>query len=197
MFTKKFVREMYGLGIKFCGKCKKWKAIRLFRNNFNDMTQLHRWCEECEKEYLHVYNLRKKYGENFKKLYFRDKERLFDLKGVKWDSIDEKNITNWMIKNKVAYGKGPPYKKLFSEERDKRRKFDWIVWINGEKYYVEYFGLWDITSTYPPHLKYLKKAKKKIKKMFMHKDNYNFVIIFPIDLQTKKLEEIFSSQGRL
>jgi hypothetical protein len=190
--TRKLVAEKLAEGIKYCGRCKQWKNILGFRMDHQSLESIHRWCELCEKEYLKEYHLRNKYGPNYEQLYREDKIKLFDINGDKWDSEDEVNITNWLIHRGIKFEKGPYYKHVFSNVDNKSKlKFDWKVIIDEKEYLVEYFGLWDSSAVNGRLAKYTKKAKKKIKLMFKSEMFSQFIIIFPNDLKTKKLKNIF------
>ncbi|WP_057763318.1 hypothetical protein [Cytobacillus praedii] len=194
VMTRKLIREKFEKGQSYCGKCNNWKSVYDFRNNFNDLNQLHRWCEECEKKYLKEYYLKNKYGENYEEMYFEEKQFLFDLNGCKWDSEDERDIANWLINNQFDFERGPYYKDVFEGEFSKRR-FDWKLFVNKEIYFVEYFGWWNCYSNSERIIRYTKKAKKKLKKLYKHRHKYNFIVIFPCDLNKKDLSQIFSKKS--
>lgn len=196
VMTRKFIKEKFEMGVSYCGKCGSWKSIYDFRNNYNDLKQLHRWCAECETKYMRIYNLKKSYGVNYEEMYFEENKHLLDSNGVKWDSMDERHITNWLINNQFIFEKGPYYKDVFEGDNSKRR-FDWIVWIEGKACLVEYFGMWDTQSEHEIFVKYSEKAKKKIKKMYLNRDEFNFILIFPSDLNHKRLSDIFSQKNIL
>ncbi|MED4532930.1 hypothetical protein [Metabacillus fastidiosus] len=189
IMTRKLVQEMFSKGLSHCGRCKSWKSIYEFRKNHNDLNQLHRWCEECEKRYLKEYHLKKKYGENYDEIHLEENEELIDLNGVKWRSTDEKYISNWLIINEFEFDQGPSYKEVFNE--NSKRQFDWIVKINGQNYLVEYFGWWGIKSRSRKFVEYNKKAKRKIRKMYKNRHKYNFIIIFPIDWKKRSCMKFF------
>ncbi|MFJ5623395.1 hypothetical protein ACIQD3_11775 [Peribacillus loiseleuriae] len=193
ILTRKLVQEKFETGNSHCGKCDTWKSVYEFRNDHNDLRQLHRWCEECEIKYMREYHLKRKYGDNYEEMYFEKNKHMFDLNGFKWDSIDEKDIANWLINTQFVFEKGPYYKDVFEGDFSKRR-FDWIVWVGDKTYLVEYFGLWNTKSKFGRIEKYVKEAKKKIEKMYRNRDKFNFIIIFPADLKYKKLFDIFSQR---
>ncbi|MBU8729145.1 hypothetical protein KM915_03625 [Cytobacillus oceanisediminis] len=195
VLTKKYRKEMWDEGFARCGKCEEWKSIYLFRNNHNDLNNLHRWCESCEASYLKEYNLKKKYGLNYQEMYIDEFQHLIDLNGNKWDSLEERDITNWLILNKFVFRRGPTYKNIFKEHS--RRRFDWVVEVDMYECFIEYFGLWDTQSSSKLIKNYTQKAKRKIKKLYKNRFEKNFIIIFPSDLNKMSLREIFSKTNIL
>lgn len=193
VFTRKLKEEKFEEGVARCSGCSSYKSIYQFRNNHKDLKQLHRYCIDCEKEYLRIYHLKSTYGENYKEMYLEKNQHLFDLKGQKWDSVIEKDIANWLINNNFIFERGPDYNKVFKDDNSKR-KFDWIVYNCGKTYLIEYFGLWDTTNENERSVKYVNKAKKKIEIMYQNREDFNFIIIFPVDLKNKKLLDIFSKK---
>jgi len=189
--TKKLKEEKFVEGLARCSGCKEWQSVHEFRNNHSDLRQLHRYCEEFEKEYLWNYYLEKRYGPNYLEWYPKLKRHLYDERNVKWGSIDEVMITNWLIKNGYDYKKEPKYKDIFTDD-ESGRLFDWNVNINGEDYLVEYFGLWDYNSSTKYIENYTDNAKKKIEKLYKNRDSYNFIVFFPNEL--KDLEKVFSGR---
>jgi hypothetical protein len=189
--TRKFVSEMFIKGYSYCGgQCKNWKKNEEFRRTYDDIEQLHHYCEECEKEYMWQYNLKNQFGDNFEEIYLEKYKNQFDIKGTKWDSEVEKYIADWLIRKEFNPKKGPFYKDIFKNDESKK-KFDFLIRIGDCDFLVEYFGLWDIKSKSPRHKKYVKKAKKKIKIMVKSDVEYKFLIIFPSDLKYKRWEDIF------
>jgi hypothetical protein len=104
-------------------------------------------------------------------------------------SYSERDITNYFIDNNIIYDKECQYNKFLNNKTDMRR-LDWIVLdSNFNKYYVEYFGLWDDRRK----VNYRSKAKKKIKDLYKKGYGDKCIFIFPWDLKHKYLNEIFES----
>ncbi|MEK4245295.1 hypothetical protein MKZ20_08120 [Psychrobacillus sp. FSL K6-2684] len=191
IYTRKLKKEKFEEGYARCSSCKCFKSISLFNNYDKGMKLIRRYCIDCERNYMHTYHLKSIYGENYREVYIEKNQRLFDIRGQKWDSEIEKDITNWLIINKFTYQSGPNYKVVFENDTSKRR-FDWELNLENKIYHVEYFGLWDINSKNNIIIKYVNKAKKKINKLYRNRENFNFIIIFPCDIKNKKFSEIFS-----
>ncbi len=189
-FTKEFKQSKLDNNLAYCGRCKLWKDINKFRVNHNDINQIHRWCEECESNYLKEYYLQNTYGDNYKEAYFENNKHLYDLNNNKCDSIPEKIISDWFIENGIKNEKYPRYKDYIENEHP-QKKFDWLIYVNGEKYFVEYFGLWDNKARNNYLHKYTKKAKKKIKLLYKNNLHHKTIFIFPSDLKNKTLDDIF------
>lgn len=118
-----------------------------------------------------------------------------DKNGDKCRSLIECNITNFLIDNSetLEYIKEPKYNELIKSDK---RKFDWKLLVRGgdTSYYIEYAGMYyndkprgDITK------KYKVKIDNKIKDLQKcgHLDKCLF--IYPEDIKTKTLKEIFES----
>lgn len=98
-------------------------------------------------------------------------------------------ITNYYIDNNIKYKKETSYKEFIKNDT---RRFDWKLFINDKYYYVEYAGIY-----YPEKMNheinrnYVNKINNKIKdlKNVGHYDECLF--IFPKDIKTKTLKEIF------
>ncbi len=173
-------------GMRICKKCNNI----LKENNDNFYTDRNRtyrsYCKKCWSEIYYE----KTYGENYKQTYYELYKNLYDLNNEKCDSVPEKIITNWFIKNNIKYIKQPYYKDYVEDKTN--RRFDWIVIKNNSKYYIEYFGLWDISSKNQYLKTYTYKAKKKIKLLYKYNSLNNCICIFPYDLKNKSLNEIFA-----
>jgi hypothetical protein len=94
----------------------------------------------------------------------------------------ELNITEWFEENNIDFNKEVYYKNIIPNDKSNRR-FDWVIDLKGEKYYIEYFGI--VNNDF-----YDKKTKDKIE--ICKKYNLNLISIFPDDLKNKTLNQIFS-----
>jgi len=108
-------------------------------------------------------------------------------------SLVELNISNFLITNKVKYEKETYYTEILGFMG--RRRFDWKIYIGENIYYVEYFGLFYKNPKRSIDVEYLKNAKYKIKKLYQYGFADKCLFIFPSDIKTKSLEEIFSQIG--
>jgi len=113
----------------------------------------------------------------------------FDKNGGKCRSFMECVISNYYIDNGLIFDKETSYDEFFVKDT---RRFDWKLSINGNNFYVEYCGMY-----YPNkmnsdmNIAYVKKINSKIKDL---KDSGNYdkcLFIFPDDIKTKTLKEIF------
>ena len=114
-----------------------------------------------------------------------------DKNGSKCRSFTECVITNFYIDNGLIYEKEPKYIDITFIKGD-RRKFDWSLIVNGKKLFVEYAGMY-----YPNKKrntindKYIKKINDKIKDLKDIGVYDQCLFIYPEDIKTKTLKEIF------
>lgn len=108
-------------------------------------------------------------------------------------SLVELHITNFLIDNNVKYEKETFYSELIDFMG--RKRFDWKIYINDKIYYVEYFGLFSKNPKRNIDKKYVIRTKYKIKKLYQYGFKDQCLFIFPNDIKTKSLEEIFSKIG--
>lgn len=118
-------------------------------------------------------------------------KQCLDNNGGKCRSYMECVITNFFIDNDIAYIKEALYKELIQNDT---RRFDWKLTIDDKIYYVEYAGIYYPNKMYSGFNKnYVNKIDGKIKDL---KDGGNYdkcLFIFPEDIKTKSLKEIFES----
>lgn|GEM_PF-3360018 len=188
--TIRLKNELLIQGAAYCSSCKDWLETSKFRTNFNDVENIHRYCEECERKYLREYHLKKRLGPNYSEDDYYD-NLIVDSEGNRCDSIPEMIISNWFISKGIQYISHPLYRDYFDKDQT-RRRLDWVVSYNGREYYIEYFGLWSSQQLNNPFIyKYIKKAKKKISNLSSWGYIDNCIFIFPGDLENKTLDEIF------
>jgi len=98
-------------------------------------------------------------------------------------------ITNYYIDNNITYEKEPSYSDFI--ENDTRR-LDWKLIINNKFFYVEYAGMYYPNKMYS-HIneKYVNKIDSKIKDLKDVGRYEECLFIFPEDIKTKTLKEIF------
>jgi len=113
----------------------------------------------------------------------------FDKNGGKCRSFVECVITNFYIDNNIEYEKETSYSEFITGDK---RRFDWKLPLNGENYYVEYAGMY-----YPEkinshiNIRYVNKIDNKIKDLKDIGVYDQCLFIYPEDIKTKTLKEIF------
>jgi len=114
-----------------------------------------------------------------------------DKNGGKCRSFTECIITNFYIDNNIEYIKEPKYIDVTIIKRD-RRKFDWGLTVNGKKLFVEYAGMYYPNKMYS-HInkKYVHKIDNKIEDLKNIGVFDKCLFIYPEDIKTKTLKEIF------
>ena len=112
-----------------------------------------------------------------------------DKNGGKCRSFMECIITNYYIDNNIIYEKEPSYSDFI--ENDTRR-LDWKLTVNNKYYWVEFAGMYYPNKMYS-HInkKYVKKIDGKIKVLKAIGRYEECLFIFPEDIKTKTLKEIF------
>ncbi|WP_431028148.1 hypothetical protein [Lysinibacillus sp. LZ02] len=179
VLTRKLKQEKFEDGLSKCSCCGEWKPIDSFQMITNELRSIRRYCRKCDKFYLWEYNLKRRYGEDYKLAYEASIEKVTDNQGIVWDSKDEVFISNWFFKNGFQVSKGKNYKDVFKDDLSKRR-FDFTIKKDSKVWCVEYFGLWNVRTWYGKH--YTKKAKKKIKLLYKYRHDFNFIILFERNL---------------
>ena len=117
----------------------------------------------------------------------------YDKLGQLCKSIAEKDISNYFIDNNIKFMKEIPYSDIIVNNKEgNSRRLDWTIFINNNKYFVEYFGMYDRNPRGSIGRKYSNKTKKKIKDLYKAGVNDNCIFIFPDDIKNKTLDEIFS-----
>lgn len=116
----------------------------------------------------------------------------YDKLGQLCRSIAEKDISNYFIDNDIKFVKETPYSDIVvNNKKGNSRRFDWRIYISNQEYYVEYFGMYDRSARGSIGKRYLNKTKKKIKDLYKAGVIDQCIFIFPKDLKTKSLHEIF------
>lgn len=112
-----------------------------------------------------------------------------DKNGYMCSSKTERKITNFLIDNNIKFQKEVPYNSIINTTKSFR--FDWVIYYNEEKFYVEYFGMHSLKKESKPIKLYCKKVS--VKKQLLTKNNIinNSILIYPDDLKQKSLKEIF------
>ena len=175
-------------GMRVCKKCGL--TLKENEENFHlDKGSFRSMCKTCWNEQYYI----KVYGINYEEKHYGKYKKLYDINNHKHDSVAEKIITDWLINNNINFECQPNYRDHVNNDETYRR-FDWIVYDeNSNKKYVEYFGIWDKKHTENAYInRYVKSAKKKIKKLYKENMFLDCIFIFPSDLKNKKLEEIFA-----
>lgn len=183
IITRKLRKEILLNGFAYCGKCKQWLPTTEFYKNFNNINNIHRWCINCCKDnyYLRTYNT-----INLNEI----PSLLFDSNHHKCDSLAEVKISNWLIENNIVFESHGFYKDYINEDNTKRR-FDWVLYIDNQIFFVEYFGLYKSSNHTKITNHYTFNALKKIKDLKKYGVYDHCIIIYPDDLKNKSLEEIF------
>lgn len=117
----------------------------------------------------------------------------YDKLGQLCKSIAEKDISNYFIDNDIKFVKETPYSDVIINNKEGNpRRFDWAIHPNGKEYYVEYFGMYSRDARGDIGRRYSNKTRKKIKDLYKAGIIDRCIFIFPNDLKTKTLDEIFS-----
>jgi len=111
-----------------------------------------------------------------------------DKNGHTCRSITECNITNYFINNNIQYTKENSYNELIDGDN---HRFDWRIKINGNYFYIEYFGLFSDKPHNKLSQRYYDKTKLKTSLLKKYNVADKCIFIFPNDLKTKTLDEIF------
>ncbi|WP_010498387.1 homing endonuclease associated repeat-containing protein [Paenibacillus elgii] len=125
------------------------------------------------------YNFIKDIGEEIN--YCKYFKVYLTTKGTRCFSYSEYRITKWLEENEYMFEKEVKYKDVLLNDNTHRR-FDWSIEANGQKIYVELFGLNGIEEY---------DLKSKIKIDDCRKNNINLIALYPNDLK-RPLEEVFS-----
>lgn len=102
--------------------------------------------------------------------------------GTKCLSMYELSITQWLEDSDIGFDKEVFYRDVIEFDNTLRR-FDWVVPVGNKIYYVEMFGIENKEA-------YDLKTKQKIEDCKIA--GINLISIYPSDMQTKSLDEIFS-----
>ena len=90
------------------------------------------------------------------------------------DSISEAIIDNWLTENKILHGREAPYPAT-------NHKADWIIKLDRQDVFVEYFGLANDSLRYDRSI--------KEKRRLCHKNKISLIAIYPQDLYPKEFLE--------
>lgn len=112
----------------------------------------------------------------------------FDNNGDICKSLEECNITNFFIGNNIIYDKQPKYNELI---KGSRKLFDWKVFVNNQWYYVEYAGMYSDKPRGSIGRKYKERLEDKIESLRLNGHLSKCLFIYPDDVKTKTLKEIF------
>lgn len=112
----------------------------------------------------------------------------FDKNGGLCKSLEECNITNFYIDNELTYEKQPKYSELI---KGSRKLFDWKLLVNNEWYYVEYAGMYSNTPRGSMGRRYKERLEHKIEELRDQGYLDKCLFIYPDDVKTKTLKEIF------
>ena len=112
----------------------------------------------------------------------------FDKNGEKCKSLEECNIANFFIDNELIFIRQPKYKELIE---DSKKVFDWKVLINNQWRYVEYAGMYSDKPRGGIGRKYKERLEDKIEILRLNGHLDKCLFIYPEDVKTKTLKEIF------
>ena len=112
----------------------------------------------------------------------------FDKNGEKCKSLEECNISNFFIDNELIFVRQPKYKELIE---DSKKVFDWKVLINNQWRYVEYAGMYSDKPRGGIGRKYKERLEDKIEILRLNGHLDKCLFIYPDDVKTKTLKEIF------
>lgn len=113
--------------------------------------------------------------------------------GEKTTSIFEFDVSTYLRENNISYERNIRYDKFTNHEGNK--DCDYVINHNGKVWYVEIAGMLDyrkVSKTYDDPIRKRYKEGLNIKINLLKSNNLNFNIIYPEDLQTKPLNEVFS-----
>lgn len=111
-------------------------------------------------------------------------------------SIMEKDITNFLILNKISYEKEYPYSKIIKNDK---RRFDWKIIIDNYDYYIEYAGLMEGNPFKTNRLNgkrksYIERINDKIDDMSKNGFEKYLWVIYPTDVKKYSLKYLFESK---
>lgn len=112
----------------------------------------------------------------------------FDKNGGICKSLEECNITNFYIDNELIYEKQPKYSELI---KSSKKLFDWKLFVNNQWYYIEYAGMYSDKPRGSIGRKYKERLENKIEELTKHRYLDKCLFIYPDDIKTKTLKEIF------
>lgn len=117
------------------------------------------------------------------RMYKRTNTKALD--GHVCDSVSELIIDNWLTKNNIFHEKNVPYPRT-------NHKADWAIFVEGEKIFIEYFGLANDSPRYDRAI--------KEKKNLCRKYRLKLIAIYPQDLYpeknlSRKLQDKFRKFG--
>lgn len=112
----------------------------------------------------------------------------FDKNGELCRSIEECNISNFLIENNIKFEKETRYSEIIKGDR---RKFDWKIYLNDNVYYVEYAGMYINEPRGKMDGDYKVKINKKINDLKLYGYYDKCLFIYPDDITTKTLQNIF------
>lgn len=112
----------------------------------------------------------------------------FDKNGGMCKSLEECNITNFYIDNELIYEKQPKYSELI---KGSRKLFDWKLFVNNQWYYIEYAGMYSNKPRGSIGRKYKERLEGKIESLRLNGHLDRCLFIYPDDVKTKTLKEIF------
>lgn len=181
------------------------EMLYLFDRLFMELKRVPYFRELEDCEYTPTYSTYTKYFgniENVCKLLDIDYKKYYkgvgagkicyDKLGQLCRSIPEKSISNYLIDNSIKFTKEIPYSDVITNsKKNNPRRFDWVIHLNGKRFYVEYFGMYDRNARGNIGRKYSDKTRKKIKDLYKAGMIDNCIFIFPNDLKNKTLDEIF------
>ncbi len=93
------------------------------------------------------------------------------LDGHLCDSVSEAIVDNWLTKNKISHERNILYPET-------NHKADWAIFVEGEKIFIEYFGLANDSPRYDRSI--------KRKQDLCHKYNIKIIEIYPHHLYPKE-----------
>ena len=111
-----------------------------------------------------------------------------DKNGGTCRSVSECTISNYLIDNDIPFTKENSYGELIKGDK---HRFDWKVNLQGNVYYIEYFGLYVDKPYNKQTKKYYDKTMLKINLLKKYNVIDQCIFIFPDDLKNKSLDEIF------
>lgn len=127
------------------------------------------------------------------KLFFNKngiRRKCFDNNGDVCNSLTEKKIADYLIKNNIKFKKEVYYKDILKNVK-KDYRLDFVLYINDKEYYLEYFGLYSIKNKAEMYVRYVKRTNKKIKLWYKSGLIDSCIFLFP--RHTYKIERHLDS----
>ena len=169
-----------------------WTFGKYFRDNYEKYNNFDDYFEDYKKYRLKELQKDNKLEEYIKnKIYASlNKEDIITIKGELVKSKGEAIIANYLFTHNIEYHYEKVYDKLMND--NKSYKPDFTLNLNGEKVYLEYFGLDDIKNDYN---KYKKIKQQKIEYHKKHHTKFIYIDYSKTEKIIDRLENLLTNLG--